>query len=180
MVAHTITIHLGILLDDRGFSLQTVGWIVSTFLAAGALATLAGGYVGDRLSMRRGVFVFAALQALSILVLISFRSEPAAFLFAVLFGIGYGGRIPLTIAIPGAYFGRNAFAAITGLSHIPVNVTLLGAPLFAAYLFDITGKYDVPFLTIAIVSLLGASLYLLMGEPRPGSPQLPQRHTDAE
>ena len=173
MVVHTIAVHLGILLDQRGFSLQTIGWIVSTYLAVGAISTLVGGYMGDRLPMRLGIFVFAAMQSLGILVLIFFHSEPAAFLFAVLFGIGFGGRIPLTIAIRGAYFGRKAFASITGLSQIPVNVALLAAPVYAAYLFDITGKYDIPFLSIAIVSLLGASLYLFLGEPRPLSSEPP-------
>ena len=87
MVVHTVAVHLGILLDDRGFSLQTIGWIVSAYLAVGAVSTLVGGYVGDRLSMRVGIFVFAAMQTLGIFVLILFHGEPAAFLFAVLFGI---------------------------------------------------------------------------------------------
>ena len=180
MVVHTVAVHLGILLDDRGFSLQTIGWIVSAYLAVGAVSTLVGGYVGDRLSMRVGIFVFAAMQTLGIFVLILFHGEPAAFLFAVLFGIGFGGRVPLTIAIRSAYFGRKAFASITGLSQIPVNVMLLAAPVYAAYLFDITGKYDIPFLTIAVVSLLGATLYLMLGEPIRLASQSPQRAKDTE
>ena len=167
MVISVVTVHLGLLLDDRGFSLQTVGWIVSAVWVAGAVFTLVGGYVGDRLPIRLTLFGFSAMQSVALVVLVLFQSEPMAFLFAVLLGIGFGGRVPLAIAIRGVYFGRRAFASITGISMIPMNVMLLGAPLFAAYMFDITGKYGVSFITIAAVCLLGSSMLLLLGDPKP-------------
>jgi len=93
------------------------------------------------------------------------------FLFAVLLGIGFGGRTPVTTAIRGIYFGRRAFAAITGISMVPMNVMLFSAPLFAGYMRDRTGTYDVPFLTIAVVCLLGSCLFLLLGEPKVPGPR---------
>ncbi|MCE2464018.1 MAG: hypothetical protein J4F46_08975 [Dehalococcoidia bacterium] len=90
-----------------------------------------------------------------------------AFLFAGLLGIGFGGRSPLTTAIRGVYFGRRSFASITGVSMIPMNAFLLGAPLFAGYMYDTTGSYNIPFITIAIMSFFGSSLFLLLGEPKP-------------
>ena len=175
IVVITMTVHLGLMLDDRGFSLQTVGWIVSTYLGVSAVFTLVGGYAGDRIPIRLAIFGFSAMQSVALLVLVLFESEPMAFLFAVLFGIGLGGRLPLTIAIRGVYFGRKSFASITGLSMIPMNVMLLAAPLFAAYMFDITGKYGVSFLTIAAVCFLGSCLFLLVGNPEPPPP--PSRGT---
>ena len=43
----TMMVHLGPMLNDRGFSLQTVGWVVATYTAVGAVFTMIGGYVGD-------------------------------------------------------------------------------------------------------------------------------------
>ena len=88
-----------------------------------------------------------------------------AFLFSVLMGIGFGGRNPLTTSIRGVYFGRKAFASITGMSMIPMNVMLLAAPLFAGIMFDATQSYFVPMATVAIVSLAGSSLFLFLGSP---------------
>ena len=48
IVIVTLMVHLGPMLDDRGFSIQTIGWVVATYTAVGALFTLIGGYVGDR------------------------------------------------------------------------------------------------------------------------------------
>ena len=170
VVIATVTVHLGLLLDDRDFSLQTIGWIVSVVWAVAAVSTLVGGVVGDRVPIRLALFGFTAMQSVALLVLVLFQSEPMAFLFAVLLGIGFGGRIPLSIAIRGVYFGRKAFASITGISMTPTNVLVMGAPIFVGYMFDATGKYGVSFLTIAAVCILGSSLFLLLGDPKPLPP----------
>ena len=51
------------------------------------------------------------------------------YLFAILFGASFGGRTPLTTSIRGVYFGRKAFASITGMSMIPMNLFLLASLL---------------------------------------------------
>jgi MFS family permease len=127
--------------------------------------TLVGGYVGDRLPIRFALFGFAALQSVAIAVLLVTESLPMVYVFALIMGIGFGGRNPLTAAIRGAYFGRKAFASITGISMIPMNVLLLGAPLFAGIMFDATGSYTIPFVTVAIISLAGSAMFLFLGDP---------------
>ena len=170
IVIVTIMVHLGFLLDDRGFSLQTIGLVVSTYTAVNAVFILVGGYMGDRMPIRLAVFGFSALQSVAVVVLVFAHSLPMVFLFAAILGIGFGGRTPLTTAMRGVYFGRKSFASITGISMVPMNVLLFSAPLFAGYMRDVTGEYAIPFLTIAIVSLFGSCLFLLLGEPRPLSP----------
>ena len=165
IVIVTITVHLGPMLDDRGFSLQTVGWVVGAYTGVAAIFTLIGGYVGDRLPIRLALFGFSAVQSGAVLVLMLADSLPMAYLFAILMGIGFGGRNPLTTAIRGVYFGRKAFASITGISMIPMNVLLLAAPLFAGIMFDATQSYAVPMGVVAIVSLAGSSLFLFLGSP---------------
>ena len=167
IVLVTITVHLGLMLEDRGLSLQMIAWVVSTYQLVGAAFTFASGYVGDRVPIKLATFGFSALQSVAVIVLLLAHSAPVAFLFAVLLGIGFGGRFPLTTAIRGAYFGRRAFGTITGISMVPMNVLMFAAPLFAGYMFDITGSYAVPFITVAVVGFLGSCLFLLLGEPAP-------------
>ncbi len=161
----TVAVHLGLMLGDRGFSLQMVGWVVSTYTAVGAFFTLVGGYVGDRVPIRIALFGFSATQSVAIAILFLNETTYIAFVFAVLMGIGFGGRIPLTTAVRGVYFGRRAFASITGISMLPMNLFLITAPLFAGYMFDYTGSYAVPFTTVAVVSFLGSTLFLFLGKP---------------
>ena len=166
-VLATVAVHLGLMLDDREISLQTIGWVVSTYAAVGALFTIVGGYIGDRVPIRMAIFGFAVVQSLAIIVLVLAHSAPVAFLFAVLLGIGFGGRLPLVIAVRSAYFGRRAFASITGMSIVPLNLMQIVAPVFAGYMFDVTDSFTIPFSAIGVVGLMGSFLFLLMGDPKP-------------
>lgn len=171
IVIVSIMVHLGLLLDDRGFSLGTISAVVATYTAVNAIFILVGGFLGDRIPIKLAAFGFSAFQSVAVVVLVLAHSAPLLFLFAVLLGIGFGGRTPVTTSIRGVYFGRKAFAAITGISMVPMNILLFSAPLFAGYMRDITGKYDVAFLTIAVVCLLGSCLFLLLGKPKVPGPQ---------
>ena len=161
----SIMVHLGRMLTDRGLPLQTVGWVVAVITAVGAVFTPVGGYLGDRIPIRMGIFGFSALQSVAVAVLLGAHSLGGALVFATLMGIGFGGRNPMTTAIRGVYFGRRAFASITGVSMVPMNVLLLAAPLFAGYMFDRNGSYVLPFLVIASVSFAGSLLFLFLGPP---------------
>ena len=172
----TVTVHLGPMLSDRGISLQMIGLIVSVYNAMGAVFNIVGGYVGDRVSVKIAIFGFSALQSAAVLVLMTANTVPLAFLFAVMFGMGFGGRGPLTTSIRGAYFGRRAFASITGISMIPMNVLFLFFPLFAGAMFDLKGSYTIPLLALAALSFFGSGLFLLLGEPSPA----PARRSQVE
>ena len=165
IVIVTMMVHLGPMLTDREFSLQTVGWVVATYTAVGAVFTLIGGYAGDRVPIRWAIFGFSSIQSVAVAVLVLGETERMAYLFAVLLGIGFGGRGPMTTAIRGVYFGRKAFASITGMSMIPMNVLLLASPLFAGIMFDATGTYSVSFAVVAVVCFFGSALFLLLEPP---------------
>ena len=163
----TIMVHLGPMLTDRGFSLQTVGWVVSVQTAVGAVSTVAGGYIGDRMPIRIALFAFSSLQSVAVFVLLAADTVAMVMVFAVFMGIGFGGRNPMTTSIRGVYFGRRAFASITGVSMVPMNILLLAAPLFAGIMFDLRGSYVLPLAVTAVVSFFGSGLFLFLGRPSP-------------
>ena len=165
IVIVSIMVHLGLLLDDRGYSLPTISAIVGTYTGVNAIFILIGGYLGDRLPIRFAAFGFSFIQSIAVVILVFTDSIGMAYVFAIILGIGFGGRTPVTTSIRGVYFGRRAFAAITGWSMVPMNVMLFAAPLFAGYVRDATGSYTVPFLVIAIVCMFGSCLFLLLGNP---------------
>ena len=161
----TIFVHLGLMLDERGFSLQTISSVVAIYTAVNAVFIPVGGYLGDRIPIRIVAFWFSSLQSLAVVILVLARDTEMLLIFAVLLGVGFGGRTAITTAMRGAYFGRKAFAAITGISMVPMNILLFSAPVFAGFMRDATGNYDVSFLAIAAVCLIGSCLFLLLGDP---------------
>ena len=167
-VTTTMIVHLGFILDDRGFSLQEVGWVVATVTAVGAASVVVGGYIGDRLPLRPAAFAFCTLQSLPILILLVADNLPVALLFSVLMGIGWGDRNTLAVSARGIYFGRQSWASITAMSLVPLHILAFAAPVSAGYLFDFTGSFNIPFCILAFVGLMGAGLFLIPNPPKDG------------
>ena len=165
MLIVTITTHLAFMLTDQKISLSMAAWVVTVYTGMSMVFQVVGGYIGDRAPKNVVIFLFSAIQAGSVLIITTNDSLVAAFVFAVAFGIGFGGRTPLTVAIRGDYFGRKAFASIMGLSMVPMNFCLLAAPLLTAIYHDARGSYVLPFNALAGICFLGGVLFLLAKKP---------------
>ena len=169
--------HLAPLLTDEGFSLQAAGLVVTVYTSVSMVFQVVGGYAGDRIPKNLGMFVFSSIQAGAVLVVVTFPSDiEMVFLFAVLFGIGFGGASPLATSIRGDYFGRAHFGKILGISSVPMNILLLGAAPFAGYMYDINGNYNLAFEILAVLNFVGALLLLMAKKPslRPINEQIQQ------
>ena len=166
MVIIALMAHLVPMMTDAGFSLQTAAWVVTVYTFVSMVFQVIGGYIGDRVPMNLALFVFTCIQSAGVMI-IAFSSDNLlmAYLFAVVFGIGFGGRNPLTTAIRGEYFGRASYGMILGISQVPMNVLLLFAPLFAGVMRDIQGNYTTAFATLGALSFLGGVLMLMAKKP---------------
>ena len=161
-----ILVHLGLFLDDRGYSLameSTATVAVSTLLVAVFL--LVGGYLGDKFSMRKMAFAFSSVLTLSAVLLVLAQGNTMVVAFAVLFGIGSGGGIVIMFSMRGRYFGRRAFATITGVSLVPTIILFWVGASVAGMVRDSSGTYNEAFLALAAITLVGGIAFLLMGEP---------------
>lgn len=161
----TLTVHLVPMLTDQGLSLQSAAYVFAMVMGSAAIFQLIGGYVGDRIQINVAIAIFGFIQAGGFLMAVLVHSLPMAILFAVIFGAGFGGRNPLTTAIRGEYFGKIAFATITGISSAPMYAFMLAAPLFAAFLFDSTGSYTVSFMVIGGLGMMSGVLFMLARKP---------------
>ena len=162
----TLSIHLMARLQDIGLSSTTASYIelVSSVVALPSL--FVAGWLGDKVSKKYLVALFLFLQGISTIVLTVANGLPLALLFAVFYGIAFGGRIPLMTAIRGDYFGRKAFASIMGWSMLPNGILMAIAPVWAAWMFDTYGSYTVPFLSYAVINLAGALIMLGVKKPK--------------
>ena len=162
----TLSIHLVPKLTDMGMTLTGAGLVVLVQTAVALPSQLAAGLVADRLPKQLVLLAFLLLQSSSMVVIAMAESVNMAYVFAIMYGIGFGGRVPLMTSIRGEYFGRKAFATIMGLSMFPNNIAMIAAPLFAGYMFDSTGSYVIPFMAFAVLNYAGAFLILFVRRPR--------------
>lgn len=172
----TISAHVVLHLTDIGLSLSRAATVVPVFALIGFAFQIVGGLVGDRIDKRFAAAVFLVVQALAMAVLAFAASYAIAMLFAVLWGIGFGGRTPMLHAMRGDYFGTRAFGTILGLSGIPMAVGMTAAPVLVGLAFDIQGTYRWAFLFVAAACGIGSVLILFATRPvHPGSrPRAPE------
>ena len=158
---------------DLGFAPGHSVAVLSLGDAFTAAFVLAEGWIGDRVPIRRAMFVFGLAEAAAIGVLCFAGTLPMFCLSAALAGIGAGGRIPLTLAAHGVYFGRRNFATITGVTLMALN--LAGEEGFGAilviWLVELAGSYALPLAVIALVGAAASSVFLFMGDPKPAPSQ---------
>ncbi len=167
MILIAMMAHLAPMMDDRGYSLQTSAFVITAYTAVSMLFQIVGGFVGDRIPKRYALFVFTWIQASGVFLLtFGPATLPVAYGFALLFGIGFGGRNPLTVSIRGEYFGRKSFGKIMGISQVPMNILLLAAPVFAGIVRDNTNEYTIAFAVLASLNILGGLLFLLARPPK--------------
>ena len=166
----SLSLHLSPKLTDMGMSLTHAGVVTLAYTATALPSMIVAGFVADRLPKPPLIAFLLFLQSAAILLLALNETETTylPWVFAFFYGIGFGGRMPLTTAIRGEYFGRRAFATIMGVSQLPMNIGMIFAPLFAGYMFDTTGTYIVPFTVFAGLSFAGAVMMLFVR--RPGAP----------
>ena len=155
---------------DKGYTGQDAGWVVSVYTGVAMLFQLVGGYAGDRMSKRVALAFFTTLQAGGVLILVVAQTLPMFYLFGILFGAGFGGRNPLTVAIRADYFGTGSFGKILGFSTVPMNLLLLIASPFAGWMYDRYDSYDLAFLILTGLNFLGALCFLAAVRPRPRGP----------
>ena len=166
MAVLAIMSHLGLLLRDVGYDVQTTGWVITVQTAVAIVFQFFGGWLGDRIPKNIALFIFTAIQGLGVVFLTLGSNMFYFYAFAVLFGIGFGGRTPLTTAIRGDYFGRASFGKILGISTVPMNILLLIAAPLVGFMRDELGDYDQAFLLMAGFNTLGAVLFLIARRPK--------------
>jgi len=155
------------LTDPNGVNLSDTS--AATIIPIMALSSFSfqiiGGFMGDRVSKRAIVPILILLQALSLVLLSAAVGYVGALAFALIWGIGFGGRTPILHAMRGDYFGRKHFGVILGMSAVPMAIGMMSTPVIVGRVYDNTGSYDSSLFTLAGSCVIAAATILLATKP---------------
>ena len=165
MLIGTMTVHFIISLRDLGIPVQTGAWIWGATMGFSGAAQIFGGWLGDRVPKNVALCVFGLLQAVGVIFATFLTEIYLAPIFVVIYGLGFGARIPLGTAIRGEYFGRRAFGKVLGISMVPMSMMMFAAPIFAGWMFDVQGSYNMAFYILAVISIVGSLGFLTARKP---------------
>jgi MFS family permease len=156
---------------DHGFPRM----FVATIFGLTGLMSIAGriifGIAADRIGRALSATISYGCTAAGTLALLSLETwhQPAAlYVYALLFGLGFGARGPIITAIAAELFPGRRFGAIYGIVSVGNGLGGAIGPWFAGALFDLTGSYRIPFLLATVFCAAGAICFWL-ARPRVSS-----------
>lgn len=164
-ILSAIVIHQIPHLVDIGISYQTASAVLGLMVLISIPGRLFFGWLGDRFSKKVLVALLCFLQGIGVFIFIRASTLPLLYLYLVIYGLSYGGVIPLTLALRADLFGRRNFATISGLTMPISMIGTVTAPLIAGYLYDTTKSYSVAFYIFMVMIIISGMLFLVI--PRP-------------
>ncbi len=158
------------LTDEGGVNLQDAS--AASIIPIMALTSfgfqMLGGFAGDRVNKRAVLPVLMLVQGAALVTIAQSTSYWGALVFALLWGLGFGGRTPMLHALRGEYFGRKHFGVILGMSAFPMAMGMMATPYIVGRVFDTTGTYQTTFHVLA-AACLGAAMTILLAT-KPSTP----------
>ncbi|RLA56142.1 MAG: hypothetical protein DRQ98_03075 [Gammaproteobacteria bacterium] len=159
-----VTSQLVLHLTDLGISQVVAASALGVVGALNTVGRFSGGILGDLIEPKLLMLLGMILEFLGIYALISADQEFLVYLFAVLFGLGFGLYLVAFTSVVVNYFGAKNYARIFALMGLCYTLFIASGPILAGYAYDRLGSYDLPFYVILGLGAF-ATLALLMMKP---------------
>ena len=157
-----IWVHIVIHAIDLGIPAASAANILAIMGGAGIAGRILIGSATDRIGYKPALLIGFTLISASLLWLLVAKELWALYLFAAIFGFGFSGLLVLEAPLIAKLFGLGSLSVIMG--SVDFVSTTLSAPssIVAGYIFDIMDSYQLAFLILAGVSIIGLMLSLLL------------------
>jgi MFS family permease len=149
-------------LQESGFSRELAATATLMLYAIGMPGRIFFGWLADRMDVKKlysACFLFAGLGLFLLTQVTQFWHMVP---FAFVYGWAQGCNIAVQNVMMAELFGRRHFATIRGMTQpISVGSGVLG-PLFAGFIFDMTGLFDTAFYIFGAIMILPAPALLFL------------------
>lgn len=151
-------------LMDKGISNEMAAMSLGLITSFSIIGRLGSGYLGDKYEPRYlysiGLFIFA-IGCFSIIYV---TNTVGFFIYTFCTGIGIGISFVCSPTMYGNYFGSETFASLMG-TIVPIqSCTGALSPLLAGMLYDAYGSYNVAFIIVSMMLVMG-SIGLIFAKP---------------
>jgi len=147
---------------DIGFSAVEAATVLSVAGGATIVGRLLLGIASDRIGRKAAAITCTLLHAVAMVCLAQAQDLGTLYLFALLFGLGWGGMGPIMAAIIGDTFGLGKMGAILGVLDAGFNVGAAIGPVIGGLIFDVSHSYFLAFSLGAAVMLVATLLITLI------------------
>lgn len=161
-------VHLGQYAQDLGYDRAAGVTLVSLIGLGSLVGRFAIGGFADRVGRQASLALMYAGLGVMLFVWWGASAYWLLAVFAVAFGVCYGGYVALAPTIVMDRYGARSVTGIIGFLYTGAGIGTLLGPWLAGAAYDALGAYDVPILAGAVFSLAAAAcvVALIQGEAK--------------
>lgn len=153
-----VLIHAAPYITDIGMSATTAANILATMGGATIVGMIAIGNVGDRIGNKKTLIIGFILMSLALFLLLLAKETWAYHIFAIIFGLAYGGIAAQRSPMIAQMFGVRSHGLIFGVTDNSFTIGAAIGPVVTGYIFDLSGSYQMAFVVATVISIIGLIL----------------------
>ncbi len=158
----TIIVHIVPYATDIGISAASAANILATIGGTSIAGRIIMGSAADRIGTKPTIIICFILISITFLWLLAAKELWILYLFAIVFGFGYGGLTSLISPTVAELFGMSSHGVILGAVFFGWSIGEAIGPVLAGRIFDITGSYQPAFWVCAALSIIAIILALFL------------------
>ena len=157
-----ILVYLVAMAEDEGVSTGLAAGIFVTLSVTSTITRFAVPVIADRMGSKPAMACCFFLQVAPIFLLFFAHEAWQFYLFAVLFGIGFGGEMSAFPIINRQYYGSGPIGTTYGYQMMGAGVGMATGALIGGQLRDFTGNFDATMVLSLVLSLIGVISIMLL------------------
>lgn len=177
-VCHAIPLlHIVPYAEQMGLSKLSAAWILGISGVTSFAGRIFWGMYADRRGTKPAFVLSTFAQALMMIWVIEARHPVMFYVWATVWGFGYGGVMPPYALFVKQYYGMAAFGVTYGAIMVAAQLGMAGGGLIAGVLYDLSGSYTSSWMLSVVAGLITAfvamDLKAPLRPPAPAEPALP-------
>ena len=162
-VGHSIVMVHGVFYaTTKGVSLEAAAFIISIYSFSSVASRLMVPILADRLGAKGVMACFYFIQGAAVLMLF-WTTEPWQFyIFAVVFGVGFGGEMSAFLVVNRQYFGMGPVRTVFGIQSMGAGLGMALGGLVGSVIYDTLGSYNIAWVVSLAASMGGMVAILTM------------------
>jgi MFS family permease len=125
------------------------------------------GLLADRFGAKRLLIITLIVQSVAIAAYLRVNELSEFYALAVIFGVAYGGGMPLYASIARDYFGQHIMGSVFGAATMLSSLGMALGPTVGGWVFDTYHNYAWLYISSAAVGVGAVMLALSFPKPRP-------------
>ena len=163
-IGHSIVMVHGVFYaTTRGVSLEAATFIISIYSFTSIASRFMVPILADRLGAKGVMAMFYFIQGVAVLMLFWTQAPWQFFLFAAVFGVGFGGEMSAFLVVNRQYFGMGPVRTVFGIQSMGSGLGMALGGLVGSMIYDVYGSYNVAWI-VSLIASMGGMIAIFMME----------------